>query len=122
MKFEIIALVTLIAVGDADRAWAYCSEPTAPSCVNGYGKFDDQYDFDNCKRNVENFKSEIESFVDCKRREINEANDEAEQAAEEARSKAIEAQDVARKTTNEVESLSSNYSQAVNDFNTRAGN
>jgi len=97
-------------------------EPTAPSCVNGSGRFDDQYDFDNCQRNVENFKSEIESFVDCKLREINEADDEAEQAAEEARSKATEAQDVASKAKNEVERLSSDHSQAVNDFNTRAGN
>ena len=77
------------------EALAYCSEPSAPSCATRYGAFDDEWDFDRCKRDMENYKSEVESFMSCKSREIQEASNESESAA-------------------------SDYNDAVESFNRRA--
>jgi hypothetical protein len=109
-------IVTLAACAFASSsAWAYCSEPSAPSCANGYGSFQDQWEFDSCKGDMEGFKSEIEDFVSCKQREVDEANDAARAAAEEA-------DDIARRARTAVDQITSDYNDAVRDFNTRASN
>lgn len=61
---------------------AYCSKPDAPYCASQYGKFDDQYDFDRCKSEMENFKSEVEDFLSCQRRENQQAIDDYNEAVE----------------------------------------
>ncbi|WP_234906723.1 hypothetical protein [Rhizobium rhizogenes] len=102
--------VFLVGVGTAH---AYCSEPSAPYCVSSYGKFDDQSDFEQCKREVESYKSEIEDFVRCEERDVDEANDAAKKAASEA-------EDALRTAKNAVNEQYSNYNDAVNNFNNRA--
>jgi hypothetical protein len=64
----------------ADSAKAlYCSKPSAPFCVNGSGYFDDQYELDNCKRQVESFIDDANEYAECldeeKQEVINEANE-----------------------------------------------
>lgn len=94
--FTILALAALTA---SDHAFAYCSKPSAPSCATRYGAFDDQWEFDRCKREIESFKDETESFMSCN-------NDEAQAAISNANS--------------ENQSASSEYSDAVSSFNRRA--
>ncbi|WP_192932541.1 hypothetical protein [Sinorhizobium meliloti] len=109
-------IVTLAACALASSgAWAYCSEPSAPSCANGYGSFQDQWEFDSCKSDMDRFKSEIEDFISCKQREVDDANDAARRAASDA-------EDIATSARNAVDQVTSDYNDAVRDFNARAGN
>jgi hypothetical protein len=48
-----------------ETVMAYCSEPTAPSCATRFGEFDDQDDFDQCKRKMTYFKIEVETYLSC---------------------------------------------------------
>lgn len=109
--FMTLAVCTPVSTG----AWAYCYEPSAPSCASGYDRFQDEWEFSSCKSDMESYKSEIEDFATCKQREVEEANESARKAAEEA-------EEVARKARNAVEEVASDYSDTVRDFNSRAGN
>lgn len=64
----------------------YCSEPSAPWCAERFGAFDDEYDFDRCKREIESYKYDVERYTDCvadeARREIDEAIDNYNSAVE----------------------------------------
>ena len=55
-------------------AWAYfCSEPSAPYCATSYGPFNDGYDFEDCKRSLERYGSDVETYLDCLRQESDQA-------------------------------------------------
>jgi hypothetical protein len=58
--------ILVVALKPAD---ASCYEPTAPSCATRYGAFDDQDDFDRCRRAMNSYKSETEDYLACIRRE-----------------------------------------------------
>ena len=73
-------VVVLLAAGSPSLA--FCSKPDAPYCASSYGKFDDQYDFDRCKREMESYKSEVEDFMSCLRRETDEAVSDYNDAVE----------------------------------------
>lgn len=92
---SVILLAVAALVSPLD-ALAYCSEPSAPNCASRYGSFDDEWDFDRCKRDMETYKSEVEDFIQCNNDEIRRAQQASEEAASE-------------------------YSAAVDDFNNRAG-
>jgi hypothetical protein len=81
------------------EALAYCSEPSAPSCASRYGSFDDEWEFDRCKSEMESYQSDVEQFISCN-------NDEAQRAVEEAKRAS--------------ERAASEYSDAVDHFNRRA--
>ena len=72
-------------------------EPSAPSCASRYGSFDDEWEFDRCKRDMENYRDEVESFIQCNNDEIHRAHQASEEAASE-------------------------YSEAVDGFNKRQSN
>jgi hypothetical protein len=76
-----------------------CSEPSAPYCAESYGPFNDEYEFDSCRREMESYQSEVDDFTSCLRRELEEAQDDAE-----------------RKSSDAI----SEYSDAVESFNRRA--
>jgi hypothetical protein len=90
-----IAIWGSLIVAFATPAFAYCSEPSAPSCATRYGAFDDQDDFDRCKRQMRSYQSEAEDFLSCTRRE---------------------ADDLKRKS----DSVIQDYNNAVESFNRRA--
>lgn len=121
MKTITIIATTLVVLSATAEAQAYCMRPSAPSCASSYGSFDDEWEFDRCKRDVENFQSEIESFIQCKQTEIDEANDKAQDAAREAEEAASEAETVASDAKRDVNQVSSEYNDAVRSFNRRAG-
>lgn len=76
----------------ATSALAFCSQPDAPSCATRYGNFDDQDDFDRCKRQMASYQSDVESFLNCNNEEAKNVN----------------------------EAAISDYDAAVNSFNRRA--
>lgn len=93
-------LLALAMICSPSTSHAYCSEPSAPYCATSFGSFDDEDDFDNCKREMESYKYEVESYISCR-------NDEAQEAIDEANASNRKA--------------SSEYSNAVDSFNRRAG-
>ena len=80
-------------------ALGFCSEPSAPYCATSYGEFTDQYDFERCKREMENYASEVDDYIACLQREVDSAISEARQ---------------------ESESAIGEYNDAVESFNRRA--
>ena len=119
-KSALIA-VALVAGSFTTPAFAFCSQPSAPSCATGYGSFDDQWAFDSCKRDMESYQSELETFIQCHQREVDAANEEAADKAREARDALSEAESKASSARRDVERATSEYNDAVNDFNRRAG-
>jgi hypothetical protein len=80
LKHSVIAISLLVTSIDPVRA--YCSKPDAPYCATRFGKFDDQNDFDRCKREMESYRSDVESFLDCQRRESQQALNDYNYAVE----------------------------------------
>ena len=54
----VLAALIVILASPAARA---CYEPTAPYCATKYGAFDDQDEFDRCKREMNSYKSDAKS-------------------------------------------------------------
>lgn len=100
-NLAVAACLGAIALFSFSEAFAYCSEPSAPSCTSSFTAFDDQWEFDRCKREMESYKADVESFIGCN-------NDEAEAAI--------------RKARDDNESATSDYNDAVEAFNRRASN
>lgn len=84
MRRLLIVLGAVVAT--AGPATAYCSEPSAPSCATRYGSFDDQYEFDRCRREMTSYQSDVEQFVECQNSEIRKARDASEEAVREYKS------------------------------------
>lgn len=64
----LVALFVLVDV----PASAYCLMPTAPPCASRYGKFDDEWDFQRCRREIESLRSETEQAMQCLRDQFSE--------------------------------------------------
>lgn len=95
MRFAVILVAATVLVWSATSPSLafYCRKPSAPSCAERYGSFDDDYEFDRCKREMEDFKSEVERFIDCNNQQARSDNEES----------------------------ISDYKDAVESFNRRAG-
>jgi hypothetical protein len=89
-----------VVLGLDSKAHAFCSEPSAPSCASNYGTFDDEWEFGTCKREMESYRDDVERFFRCN-------GDEAEEAA--------------RKARDDNASALSDYNNAVEAFNRKAG-
>lgn len=76
-----------------------CSEPSAPYCATSYGAFEDQYEFDRCKREMEDYESEVNEYIQCIQDELDRATSDGKSSAEDA---------------------TSQYNDAVSSFNRRA--
>ena len=76
------ALIGVVLLIFGSSAGAFCSEPDAPYCASRYGAFDDEYEFDRCKREMESYQSEVEDFISCLKREIEDLNRKGNQAVD----------------------------------------
>lgn len=94
-QIAVSLLAGISALAFSSSSWAYCSAPSAPYCATRYGAFDDQDDFDRCKRQMQSYQSEVESFLSCSQREID---------------------DLRQKSKSELDE----YNNAVDSFNRRA--
>lgn len=81
-----VALFSLVYAGDVN---AMCFEPSSspPSCTQQYisDTFEDEWEFDSCKRELSRYISELEDWVICVQ---SEASDRAEEAVEDFNCKA----------------------------------
>jgi hypothetical protein len=68
----LVLAFTIVFVCPCASALAYCSVPSAPFCATRYGLFDDQDAFDRCKREMNSYKGEAESFLSCQKREADD--------------------------------------------------
>lgn len=59
-----IAAVLVLFTAPA-HAMYFCSEPSEPYCVNNYSAFSDAYEFEDCKRDVENYADDVNQYLDC---------------------------------------------------------
>jgi hypothetical protein len=82
MMSKYLVLATLIIGALIKPAWAFCSRPIAPYCASGYDKFDDQHKFDRCKREIENYRSEIDAYLTCVKEQNQRAIDEYNEMVE----------------------------------------
>ena len=114
------ALVALV-VAAPSSAFAYCFEPSAPYCASTYMEFSDEYEFDRCKREMETYASEVETFTQCRQDEVQELADTAEEEARQARQAADEYESEAQDASGDIDRAVSDYNDAVQAFNRRAG-
>jgi hypothetical protein len=77
VMFCVAASVLLLA-----PAGASCSKPGAPSCASTSGNFANQAEYEQCRVQVENYNSEIKSYLACQRRETTTAIDEHNEAVD----------------------------------------
>jgi len=82
VKRTTVLLSVLLAVS-AGRAANACAAPTAPFCATRYGAFEDQDEFDRCRREMDSYKSEAEYFLSCVRRESEELKRKSDSLIEE---------------------------------------
>jgi hypothetical protein len=68
-----LAVLAVAVIATTNLAYAYCAVPDAPSCATRYGAFDDQDDFERCRRRMTTFRDELESHLQCVRDEYNQA-------------------------------------------------
>ena len=82
-RLFILHFATAVAtVAMVSSVFAYCSKPDAPSCATRYGAFDDQDDFDRCKREMASYKDEVESYLSCLNRDGNSAKSDYSDAVD----------------------------------------
>jgi hypothetical protein len=75
--FCVAASVLLLAPADGT-----CSKPDAPPCARGYGQFANHSEYGRCKLEMENYNSQIKSYLACQRRDTTIAIDEHNEAVE----------------------------------------
>lgn len=87
------AAIMWLMASNAYASFSSCEKPDPPSCSQTYGNFDDDDDFQQCRREMESYKSDAEEYLSCIQRE-------------------------AKKAATEV---TDEYNDAVSAFNRRAG-
>lgn len=79
LAFSItVAILSLITAASAES----CSEPSKPYCAEDYGSFSDQSEYEDCRSEMDSFKSETEDYLECLKRAADEASDEYQEAVD----------------------------------------
>jgi hypothetical protein len=74
MKWLLVPVCLAMATVPAEAY--FCSEPSAPYCANSYSDFDDQDEYDDCRRDMESYASDVDAYIDCLNRASKTALDE----------------------------------------------
>jgi hypothetical protein len=61
----MLALAGCASIVAPAMASAYCYEPNPPYCAGRYDAFDDEWEFDKCRREVEAYRSEVRTYLFC---------------------------------------------------------
>jgi hypothetical protein len=56
--------------------------PSAPYCIERYGQFSDEYEFDSCKRELQDFERKIREYLSCLNSESDQAVKDYNEAVE----------------------------------------
>lgn len=78
----LAACAFMIGVQPSSATAAYCSEPSEPYCVDGFGTYDSDFSFQSCRGDMDQFASETEDYIDCLRRAQQEAIDAYNESVE----------------------------------------
>lgn len=74
-------MISMLVLGSS-QAFAYCSEPSEPSCLRYGSGFSSQSEFDSCKWEVERYLRNARDYQQCLQNEIDEAARAAKRAVE----------------------------------------
>ena len=60
-------MIRVLAILLASQAglFAFCIEPSMPYCVDSFGDFDDDYDFQTCKGGLESYLKDSNDYLQC---------------------------------------------------------
>lgn len=64
-------------------AYSFCMQPSEPYCVSSFSAFNDEYEFKNCRSEVESFVEDSKNYVECLVNEHNQKINEQKQKVEE---------------------------------------
>jgi hypothetical protein len=64
------------------QSQAFCSQPRAPYCESSFGSFDDRYEFERCRREMEHYRDDVDRYVSCLRNDREQAVREYNDAVE----------------------------------------
>lgn len=73
----VIVALSMLALGNSSAHARRCWRPDPPSCLDYYGTFEDDFSFENCKREMESYLDEVTTYQECLQKDINEIADEA---------------------------------------------
>jgi hypothetical protein len=65
MRVLLVAALAVTLAHAPAKAYLFCSEPSAPYCATSYGPFNDGYDFEDCKRDMVDYGSDVEDYIEC---------------------------------------------------------
>lgn len=60
----------------------FCYVPNPPYCASRFGSFDDEWEFDRCRREVEAFRDQSRTYVQCLQQERDAAVQKVNDAVE----------------------------------------
>jgi hypothetical protein len=61
----ILFVAAALALSCTSAKANFCSEPDPPFCADLYMEFSDQTDFELCKYDMDDYKDEVEEYLDC---------------------------------------------------------
>ncbi|MGX5827378.1 hypothetical protein [Mesorhizobium sp. 43Arga] len=77
---SILLMSALLGLTSSAHAYDDCSEPEKPWCVQRYGAFDDEDDFNRCKSQILSYRSDVDDYLSCLKKNSEEAASEYEDA------------------------------------------
>ncbi|RKQ70357.1 hypothetical protein BCL74_2302 [Oceanibaculum indicum] len=86
MRSRLLALALGLLAAQEASALSYCSEPSVPFCAELIGKFNDQWEYQLCRQELESYRYDVERYIACVREEadsmVQEAVDDYEDAVD----------------------------------------
>jgi hypothetical protein len=64
---SVLLLITIT------QSHAFCSQPRAPHCASSFGSFDDRYEFERCKHEMEHYRDDLDRYLSCLRNDREQA-------------------------------------------------
>jgi hypothetical protein len=72
----LAGLLGIVTTHQVDAAM-FCSEPSKPYCLDSFGDFSDQWEFEKCRSEVEGFVQKSKRYAEC----LSEARSDAVEKA-----------------------------------------
>ncbi|PJE33761.1 hypothetical protein PSM7751_04254 [Pseudooceanicola marinus] len=62
----LFASIVVCSAADSEaQTYHSCYEPDPPNCIDRYGTFDDEWSFDRCRGEVEDYVDDVGYFQSC---------------------------------------------------------
>mgnify|MGYP003644857852 CR=1 FL=1 len=95
IRLALLASLGLLVTAPPNASAAvqayYCSEPIEPYCIDAYGTFENDYSFQSCRRDVQNYLSDVADYEQCVIDEVRRVADEAQMDVDNVRREAEDA-------------------------------